>query len=117
MTQMRQLENWFVREEQALVEAEGEGFHAFLAEDEAYSLGPHWHDFDAHLYLLEGSVQLTDCATHEEFHCAVGSKMIIPRRCVHTETSSGMTYVLALSVDPAALTGEINRDPSELPSS
>ena len=114
MDTIRSLTNWFTSSEQALAEAAGEGMHAFINADDAYELGPHWHDFKSHLYLLEGRLRMTDSATGVQLDCGVGSKVIVPARCVHREQTNGMTYVLALSVDPATLTGDINRDPGEL---
>ena len=114
MMTIRHQAGWFTTKEQALAEAAGDGMHAFVSEDDAYELGPHWHAFSAHLYLLDGGLHMTDCATGQEFDCRAGGKVIIPARCLHKEKTIGMTYVLALTVDPATLRGEINRAPAEL---
>jgi quercetin dioxygenase-like cupin family protein len=68
----------------------------------------HWHDFDAVVFVLEGtaSAEFADGSIEE---ASVGSKIEAPAGIVHRTVGSSYRAVLGLSVDPAELTQPVNK--------
>ena len=74
----------------------------------------HWHRFSTWIYVLEGTLYITDSALGVTFEAAKGSRVEVPERVLHSEKSEGYRIVAGMSVNPAGLTGPIDLDPAEL---
>ena len=74
----------------------------------------HWHAYDAHIYVLDGVLHLTDAATGKTYTCPQGSRIIVPARELHSETHAGYTGLIGMSVDPAQVSQPTLRKPEEL---
>jgi quercetin dioxygenase-like cupin family protein len=75
---------------------------------------PHWHEFDVHVYVLEGTIRVTEVASGREFICGPGAKAFVPARTVHSEHHDPYVALLGLSVDPSTIKPPIQRSPDEL---
>jgi len=76
-------ENHFATEEEARDEIAANGLWAFTADFPADKNGAHWHDFDAHVYVLEGTLKLSDPTDGTTCECNAGTKMIVSARTLH----------------------------------
>ena len=72
----------------------------------------HWHDFAATVYVLEGSVKITDVASGSSFEVAAGCSISADPGAVHREEGAPYRAVFALDRDPATLTMPIDKDPA-----
>ena len=108
-------EGHIVTEAEALAEIEARGWYGLVRdvvveEDEEL----HWHDFDAVLYVLEGTARAaTPTGTVE---AGPGTLAQATAGWVHGDIA-GTTYrgVLGFSVDPAKMTKPVNKPPVDLP--
>ena len=107
-------ENHFSSEAEARAEIEQAGLWTNRREVPADSNQSHWHAFDAHVYVLEGSMQLTDTLTGETHACSKGCKAVVPARTLHSEHHEGFTALFGMSVDPATVQQPVQRPPAEL---
>ena len=107
-------ENAFTTKEQAIEEIEAANLWVFEAELEAGEVAPHWHNFYAQTYVLEGQLNITDVAAEITYECGPGARIIGPPRTVHSEQCGGVKIVAGLAVDPSTLDEDINLDPAEL---
>ena len=101
------IDNYFETEEQALKEIAARGWHGFTVDLEPEE-DLHWHDFDAVVFVLEG----TACAEFADGSiekASVGSKTEAPAGIVHRIVGSSYRAVLGLSVDPAELSQPVNK--------
>jgi hypothetical protein len=107
-------EGHFTTKEQALAEIASHGWHAiersFSAEDEL-----HWHDFDAVVYVLEGtaSAEYEDGAVE---HAGVGCRVAAPAGIVHRNVGPDWHGIIAFSVHPSKLTQPVNKPSASRPS-
>jgi quercetin dioxygenase-like cupin family protein len=105
------IDNYFETEAQALEEIAARGWYGFAVdldpEDEL-----HWHDFDAVVFVLEGtaSAEFADGSIEEG---SVGAKIEAPAGMVHRTVGSSYRAALGLSVDPAELTQPVNKPVTE----
>ena len=105
-----------IRDEQAALSALREqGLHAMALDVEPVDNERHWHHFDAEFHILSGALALTDTSTGQVHHCEAGSRIRVPARSLHAETShDGYRIVLGTSV-PAEEFGEpVNLPPQAL---
>ena len=105
-----------IRDEQAALSALREqGLHAMALDVEPVDNERHWHHFDAEVHILSGALALTDTSTGQVHHCEAGSRIRVPARSLHAETShDGYRIVLGTSV-PAEEFGEpVNLSPQAL---
>lgn len=98
----------------ALAEIEKAGLWPNKREVSPDSNQSHWHAFDAHVYVLEGSMQLTDILAGETHTCSKGSKAVVPARTLHREQHDGFTALFGMSVDPSTVEQPVQRPPAEL---
>ncbi len=91
------------------------GLHEMIFDVPAVDNEPHWHDFDARLYLLEGTLHLRDVKAGVVHECAPGMRIDVPARTVHAERSEGYTVLLGSTKDPATFDENLNRPPETLP--
>ena len=76
----------------------------------------HWHRFSTWIYVLEGTLYITDSALDKTLKAPKGSRVEVPEGVLHSEKSEGYKIIAGMSVNPAFLTGPIDLDPSELKS-
>ena len=101
---------YFSSETEARAEIERAGLWPLQKDIPAEQNQSHWHAYDAHVYVLDGVVQLTDSATGITHTCDKGTKIVVPARTLHAEAHDGYRALLGLSVDPSQL-----RQPTQLP--
>lgn len=106
--------NHFSSQAEALAEIEKAGLWPNKREVPADSNQSHWHVFDAHVYVLEGSMQLKDSVTGETHMCGKGAKAVVPARTLHSEHHEGFTAIFGMSVDPSTVEQPVQRPPAEL---
>src|SRR5215471_7065864 len=106
-------EAYFSTEEEARREIEARGWHAITIELEPTETDLHWHDFDAVLYVLDGSVTivLDDGTTMQ---CGAGARVDTPAGVVHRDSSTAYRAVIGLACDPTDMTRPINKEPALL---
>ncbi len=107
-------ENAFTTKEQAIEEIEAANLWTFEAELEPGEVAPHWHNFYAQTYILEGQINITDVASGISYECGPGARVIGPPRAVHSEQCTGVKIIAGLAVDPSTLEADYNLDPAEL---
>ena len=98
----------------AEAEIRDQGLHEMVFEVPAVDNEPHWHDFDAYLYILEGTLQLRDVAAGVIHECSPGMRIDVPAKTVHAEKSDGYTVLLGSTRDPATFDENLNRPPETL---
>jgi quercetin dioxygenase-like cupin family protein len=106
----------FRTREEATEEANTDGLWTLdLEQEPGHAEETHWHDFDIHIYVLSGSLNLMDTDSGRTFKCTGGDKAVIPCRALHSaQTDTGMKYIAAISIDPSKIEQPVNRSPSEL---
>ena len=107
------VEGHFTTKEQALAEVASHGWHAmektFRAEDEL-----HWHDFDAVIYVLEGTAG-AEFANGEVLRAEVGCRVAAPAGVVHRNVGPDWHGIIAFRVPPSQLSQPINKPVASLP--
>jgi mannose-6-phosphate isomerase-like protein (cupin superfamily) len=106
----------FSSEADAMARAEEAGLFP-LALDFEPSGEDHWHDFGATVYVIEGSVKITDVASGSSFEVAAGCSITAEPGAVHREEGLPYRAVVALDRDPTTLTMPIDKSPADHPSS
>ncbi len=104
----------FDTEEEAMELARAAGFTAMAVDIEGTKSDDHWHDFDAQVYVIGGSVRLTLPETGETCELSAGSVMAAPSGLVHREDTAGYRAVIGFGCDPATLTMPIDKPPELL---
>ncbi len=107
-------EDYFSTEEEAIAEAKAIGRHTLTVDFPATKSEVHWHDFDAEVYVLDGTAQVTDVDAGITYSCGKGAKLSAPARTLHSENHEPYRAVVALSVDPGRLTPPIDLPPEQL---
>jgi mannose-6-phosphate isomerase-like protein (cupin superfamily) len=104
----------FSTEEEARAEIEARGWHALTLDFEAMETDLHWHDFDAVLYVLDGSVtiEFDDGTTMQ---CGAGARVDTPPGIVHRDSNTAYRAVIGLACAPADMSRPINKEPALLP--
>ena len=74
----------------------------------------HWHRFSTWIYVLEGTLYITDTTLGRTLEARRGSRVEVPERVLHSEESEGYKIIAGMSVDPASITVPIDLDPTEL---
>ena len=96
--------NHFETEEEALNEAKSLGLYAFTQNVPSSTDFPHWHDFDLVFYILEGTMQITECDTGVVHQCTPGCRIKLPSFIAHSELHDEYRAVVGLSMSPDTLT-------------
>jgi quercetin dioxygenase-like cupin family protein len=106
-------EGYFSTEDEARAEIEARGWTPITIELEPMETDLHWHDFDAVLYVLDGSVtiQLEDGTTMQ---CSAGARVETPAGVVHRDSNTAYRAVIGLACDPTDMTRPINKEPALL---
>ncbi len=104
----------FDSEADAVREIESRGWHALTFPARAEVSEWHWHDFEALIFMLEGSMIIEFEDGREPFECRAGCRVETADRVVHREITDGYTAVFGLSLDAKQLTMPINKPAAEL---
>ena len=104
----------FSNEEEAIALAEAEGRFP-MALDLESSGDDHWHDFGATVYIIDGSVKITDVDSGSSFELQAGCSIRADEGAVHREEGAPYRAVVALDRDPASLTMPIDKSPADRP--
>lgn len=107
-------ENAFTSKQQAIEEIRAANLWLVETDVEPRQADAHWHEFYSQTYVLEGQLKVTDVASGIEYVCGTGTRMIVPPRTVHSENIPGAKVLFGLSIDPAKLGEELDRNPAEL---
>lgn len=105
----------FTTEAEAIAAIEAAGLHAYASDVQANRRDLHWHDFDALLAIVEGSLVATD-ESGEVFTCSAGSLLQVTGRPLHTEETTAGRFVFGFHVPYDQLEQPINRSPESHPS-
>lgn len=105
--------NHFSTEAEALAEIEAAGYFPATIDIPATTNENHWHDFDTMLYILDGSLTVTEAASGETYKIGVGDKAEASAGSIHRENHDGFRAVFGFSVDPTTLTMPIDKPPIE----
>jgi quercetin dioxygenase-like cupin family protein len=103
----------FEDEAAAVREIEARGWHALTFPAPAEVSEWHWHDFDALIFMLEGTLRIEFQDGREAFECGPGARIETAERVVHREVTDGYRAVFGISVDPSRITQPINK-PAQL---
>jgi uncharacterized protein YjlB len=105
-------EGHFTTEDEARAEIEARGWHALTIDIQPMETGLHWHDFDAVVFVLDGTARI-ELEDGEVMQCGAGARVETPAGVLHSESSSSPAYraVIGLAVEPSALTQPINKAP------
>jgi len=106
--------NTQLREAEVTTQLQAKGLHTMTLEVDPVQNTPHWHHFDAQLYILAGDLEFTDVASNERHNCSAGSLVSIPAGSLHAEHSQqGYRIVLGTSVPAEEFGDPVNLPPKE----
>ena len=100
--------------EEATSEVEKAGFYGMTIDQPPNETQPHWHNFNSTLYILEGTLNITDVNAGIVYTCEAGWKITVPENAIHAEKHQEYKAVIGLSVDPMTLQEPIDRLPEDL---
>ena len=106
-------EGHFSTEDEARAEIEALGWEAITIDLDAMDNDLHWHDFDAVLYVLDGSVTI-ELADGTMMQCGAGARVDTPAGVVHRDSSTAYRAVIGLAVTPGEMTRPINKPPESV---
>jgi quercetin dioxygenase-like cupin family protein len=104
----------FTTEAEAIALAEAEGLVPLALDLEPSGID-HWHDFAAKVFVVDGSVKVTDVASGSSFSINAGCSIQAEPGAVHREEGVPYRAVVAFDCDPATLTMPIDKSPAERP--
>ncbi len=104
----------FSDEADAVREIEARGWHALTFPAPAEVSEWHWHDFEALIFILEGTLQIEFEDGRDPLICSPGCRVDTDERVVHREVTDGYQAVFGISVNPAQITSPINKPVAEL---
>ena len=80
--------------DQALAEANSEGFVGEIKEYTGGHTEPHQHDYDVCLFVLEGEIRLTDVQDNVVYACGSGTKAYVSAGTAHTEDHGTLKMIV-----------------------
>ena len=102
-------------EEAALAALREQGLHVIALTVDPVDNESHWHHFDAEFHILSGTLALTEVSTGQVHRCEAGSRVAVPARVLHAETSGdGYRIALGTSVPAEAFGDPVNLPPQAL---
>jgi hypothetical protein len=101
-------EGYFTSEQEALAEITDRGWHAVTFDVPAQVEEMHWHDFDAVLYVLDGTVR-TVLNDGTVLQCGRGARIDATAGTVHGGACPAYRATFGFSIDPAEMTQPINK--------
>ena len=81
--------------DQALAEANSEGFVGEIKEYTSGHTEPHQHDYDVRLFVLEGEIRLTDVQDNVVYACGPGTEAYVSAGTAHTEDHDTLKMIVA----------------------
>jgi len=105
-----------IRDEQTALSAlRDQGLHVMALDVAPVDNESHWHHFDSEFHILSGTLALTDTTSGQVYHCKAGSRVVVPARALHAETShDGYRIALGTSVAAEAFGDPVNLPPQAL---
>lgn len=104
-----------LEEPAALSALREQGLHTMALDVEPVDNASHWHHFDAEFHILSGTLAITDVASGQVHHCKAGSRVNVPARTLHAETShDGYRIALGTSVPAEEFGDPVNLPPQAL---
>ncbi len=96
---------YFTRREQAIAEIEATGLFLLEIDIDPSKIDstPHLHDFGAHIYVLEGALELHETDADRVHKVLTGGKVVVTPGTRHYEGPYGYRAVIGLTVDPSTL--------------
>ena len=104
----------FATEDEAIALAEAEGLVPVALDLEPSGID-HWHDFGAKVYVVDGSVKITDVDSGSSYELMAGCSIQADPGAVHREDGAPYRAVVAFDFDPATLTMPIDKSPADRP--
>ena len=104
----------FSTEDEAIALAEAAGLTPLTLDLEPSGID-HWHDFGASVYVLDGSVTVTDVASGSSYVLTAGCSIRATPGAVHREEGAPYRAVVAFESDPATLTMPVDKSPADAP--
>src|SRR4051812_28484427 len=89
----------FATEDEARTEIEALGWHPITIDLDGADSELHWHDFDAVLYVLDGSVTI-ELEDGTVMQCGAGARVETPSGVVHRDSSTAYRAVIGLAITP-----------------
>jgi hypothetical protein len=108
------MHDYFVNEGEAITTLETAGKHAIAADFPAQDGAWHWHEFDAEVWVVSGSLGLVYEGSDEVVHYPAGSRILAKSRVLHREVNDAYRGVVGISEDPATLSMPIDKPPEAL---
>jgi hypothetical protein len=99
----------FSGEDEAVTEIKEAGFWPLTLEFQPEKNEDHWHDFDSMVFILDGTLSVTETESGETCTCGAGTRILAKAGLLHREDTPGYRAVIGFSVDPATLTQPINK--------
>ncbi len=81
--------------DQALAEANSDGFVGEIKEYAGGHTEPHQHDYDVRLFVLEGEITLTDVQDNVVYACGPGTKAYVSAGTAHAEDYDTVKMIVA----------------------
>jgi len=103
--------NHFSTEAEALSEIEAAGYFPMTIDIPATTNDDHWHDFETMLFILDGSLTVTESESNETYTLNPGDKAEAKSGVLHREAHDGFRGTFGFSVDPATFTMPIDKPP------
>ncbi len=102
---------YFTRREQAIAEIEATGLYLLEVDIDPSEIDPtpHLHDFGAHIYVLEGALELHETDANRVHNVLAGGKVVVTPGTRHSEGPYGYRAVIGLTVDPSTLVKPADR--------
>ena len=104
----------FTNEDESIALAEAAGLVPLALDLEPSGID-HWHDFGAKVYVVEGSVRITDVDSGSNYQVQAGCSIHADAGAVHREEGPPYRAVVAFETDPAALTMPVDKAPADRP--
>jgi hypothetical protein len=104
----------FTNEDEAITLAKTAGLVPLALDLEPSGID-HWHDFGAKVYVVEGSVRITDVGSGSSYVVQAGCSIQAGAGAVHREEGEPYRAVVVFESDPAALTTPIDKAPADRP--
>ena len=106
-------ESHFSTEDEARAEIEARGWRPITIDLDAMANDLHWHDFDAVLYVLDGSVTI-EFEDGSVMQCGAGARVDTPAGVVHRDSSTAYRAVIGLACAPEDMSRPINKPPESV---
>jgi len=100
--------DYFNSEGEAVADAKALGLHTVTVDVHADENEPHWHNFDAMIYILDGELRVTETETGYLHTCRPRSRLHAIGFTAHSEVTDGYRAVIGFSVPLDQLPDPLN---------